>query len=539
MVAPTIALAVPWCPWLPERAASMARLRYALGIATDYDKDKPHEFVSSTSDPRAGYREFGDKLPNDVWSEQVFSWLASMDADWCMQIQEDAVVPPNLWKIVHAIIEAAPEGQDVIGLHVCSPIAEGLVGEGVRLFTTADALVGVCWLIRRTALVEFLAWRKDKLVDGWRTPTPPKGLPSLTEDTMLALWAMTTGRKILHTIPAIVDHDISMASVWGNDDHQNRRPKVPWTDPRVTGADLEDPAWWRGGTSVPHIGRFYEATPRLAKRWVKDFTTSDYGRAVHDDGSDYLAGMKHRMLAKAYTKPKYRLFVGTPYRTGVHPEYVASIFKLQRMLGLDVQHEMSLDVRHELVDLVRVRSRMVRLAVESEATHLMFADGDNAWSPETVISMLRTGLDYVQAPYLSRDGAGYHIRPIEDVRRLGAYQPEHIQPDQTVEIEGTGFGLTMLSRSMMEQMLTAYGGGDLDFLDLMGGQPAITTALFMPMILERGFMGEDLAFAHRWRQLGGKVWMYIGKGTPIAHFGEGKYQGKIEDLGFSHTEAAE
>ncbi len=181
---------------------------------------------------------------------------------------------------------------------------------------------------------------------------------------------------------------------------------------------------------------------------------------------------------------------------------------------------------------------MLRLAFESNCTHIAFADGDNAWLPEVVVAMLRSGKNFVQAPYMRRDGRGYSVRPIEEVRRLGNYLPEHIQDDETVEIEGTGFGLTILSRACMEQMLAAYGGKDLDFFDRIGDQVYLTTALFQLMIRDRVLLGEDMSFAQRWRDLGNKIWMYIGQGSPIAHYGHALYQGKIDDLGFEHNERA-
>jgi hypothetical protein len=544
VVAPTIALAVPWCPWIPERRESMARLRYALGICSEYDRNEPQAFTSATSGATAGYREFGDKLPNDVWSEQVFTWLASTDADWCMQIQEDAVIPPNFWACVRAIIEAAPEGTDIIGLHVCHPFAEHLAKEGSRIFTSAEGLVGVCYLVRGSAMREFVEWRKTKLADGWRTPTPPKGLPSITEDTMLGMFALSTGRRVLHTIPAIVDHDTEMKSVWGNDDHENRRPRVRWDAPEYLGKswtpkDLEDPAWWKGGPSIPHVGRLHEATPRLCRRWVEGFDHAAYVRAQADDGSPLATGMKYRMLAKAYREPKAKLYVGTPHRGALHPEYVASILRLQRMLGLDVLHDLAFDpgeggggLRMEHDDLVRVRSRMLRLAYESGATHLLMADSDVSFAPQVVAAMISTGKDFIQAPYLRRDGGGYTLRALPHEREAG---PRDVQPDSTVEIEGTGLGLTLITRSCMERVLAHYGGGDLDFLDVVDGLPYLTTALFQTMIADHELLSEDMSFAKRWRDVGGKVWLYVGQGTPIAHYGSVCHQGRIEDLGFVRT----
>ena len=163
----TLALALPSCPWIPERAASRERLHEALGLL-----DEQPEGIEII------WREFTEKAPNDVWSESVFTWLAEQDVDYCVQIQEDAEIPENFWKILVAILESLPPEADMLGAHVCSPLTPALVEEDVRLFSTADALVGVCWAVRGETMREFVEWRRTQLNDGWRTPVPPKGLPA-------------------------------------------------------------------------------------------------------------------------------------------------------------------------------------------------------------------------------------------------------------------------------------------------------------------------------------------------------------------------
>jgi hypothetical protein len=98
-----------------------------------------------------------------------------------------------------------------------------------------------------------------------------------------------------------------------------------------------------GRVNIPHLGRFYPSTPDTARRHVRGFTIDDYARLKADDGAPVLTGLQYRMLAKAYKAPLYKLFIGTPYQgEGVQPDYVASIYKLQRVLGIDVRHEMDL-----------------------------------------------------------------------------------------------------------------------------------------------------------------------------------------------------
>jgi hypothetical protein len=564
-VAGAISLAISHTPWIPARVESMKALRGMLGITAM----AMHRAILD------GYREFTDRVANPVWSEAMWRWAAQTASQWCLFLQDDTRVAPRFWAILEALLGALPEDADVVGLQFTHPAAQSMAEEGVRLCTTTDALIGVAYVVRRRALREFLAWRATQLNPGWNIPGPR----FLSEDTMLGLWCAVTGRKIYHPIPTPIDHDTSIASTYGNDEHHYRRPGVTWE--HVGTQPIEMAEWWKlGSMTIPHLGRFYPTSPEMARGHVKGFTLEAYARLKADDGGPYLMGLKYRVLAKAYKAPKYQLFLATPHRTdGVRPEYAQSVFTLQRMLGLDVHHEMSLDVRQEHQDLVRVRSRMLRLAYESGASHLLFADGDNAWPPEAVIGMLHTGKDFVQCPYLRRDGKGYTIRPTEKDRRAGRTAPEDIQPDNTIEVEGTGLGLTLISRACMQRMIEHYGERDqkrvdleqlaqalqradtplvealiaealeellewraghmgMFTFDLVDGQLYPTVNLFQLLVRDRVQLSEDTSFATRWRDLGGKVWLYIGNGSPIAHYGAAKYQGSIEDLGFARAKGA-
>lgn len=525
----TISLAISHTPWVPERVESMARLRKQLGIAPeDTERPKFQPFANL-------YLEMTDRAPNAVWSEKMWWWAVDTGADWCLFLQDDVEVAPNFWPALRAMLQAlgpasdiGPRPVDVMCLEVAQPAAQALYDDGARWLTTSDALIGVGYVIRRKALAEFLEWRASKLKPG----ALDKG--GLTEDTMLGIWCLVTGRRIWGPLPTIIDHDTTIASTYGNDQHTNRRPLVRWDT--VGPHDLESKATWTEGP-VRHIGRFYEASPYLAMRWVEGLTEADFVRFKADDGSPVLTGLRYRMLAKAYKEPKYKVFLGTPHTgAGVHPAYAMSVFQLQKLLGIDLFHEMSLNLRQEQQDLVRVRSRMLRIAYESDCTHLLLADGDNAWPPEVVAAMLRTGKDFVQAPYLRRDGRGYTIRPTKKDRDAGFTADEDIQADNTIEIEHTGLGLTLISRECMATMLEHYSGGALDYFEPHEGKLTKTTALFMLMIRGCVLLGEDTSFATRWRDIGGKVWLYIGDGSPIAHYGEHLYQGRIEDFGFKRSQ---
>jgi hypothetical protein len=263
----TIALAIPHTPWIPERVASMARLENALGTMM-----VPGFSPEPSSKPWGGIgRVFTDRAPNKVWSEQLWLWGLETGADYLCQLQDDVLVSPHFWPELHAMIAAVPD--QVIGLEAAHPRGRQLARAGIRWYTTADFLVGVAYVLPRAFLDAFLDWRAHELRDGW----------VIDEDMLIGLFCLVTGRMIYHPIPTVVDHDVSLASNYGHENHSHRRPSVTWENFEPAGpvASWEAPDFWRP-RAVPHLGRFYSHTPNLARRWVKGFGEREWRRAQED-----------------------------------------------------------------------------------------------------------------------------------------------------------------------------------------------------------------------------------------------------------------
>lgn len=621
----TIALAIPWCPWIPERVESVRRLREALGFA-DFDGKRP-TVAQAEAIGLVDYAEFSDRESNDVWSGKLFDFLADSGADWALQIQEDAEVPANFWQIVRAIFKALPPEAEIVGFHVCHPLAGQLFDDDVRLMTTADALVGVCWAMRRDTMRAFRDWRRTELVEGWREPVPGpgKGLPHLTEDTMIGCFALATGRKIWHPLPAIVDHDTSMKSVWGNDDHQNRRPVISWKDAAMHGhawklEDLEGPGFWlnlfkrvaqvdqdgnfvgyaRGYNMDPaarargrrHIGRFYEATPHLARRWVKGFDEGKFVAAMKDNGFAERRRLVHVQAARMPAmEPALSIMLCSPNRGRTAPEFNQTVWNALREQTIELVNGYEIvGARQWSEDIVRVRSRFARLVLEHGCDVMWNLDADVSHDHSLFRGMLALGRDFVCAPYPKRDSL--------DLKRVAAagQDPRGRPPeafaytynvtfcDESLNASGKGLavddrgcvevaamplGCSMIRRAVLERMTEYYGEEfapvdlqdamnthgvgrsvlvrrieelvdevfrwrsgreEMQFLDEVDGQARKTVALFK-MIVGPELYGEDVSFCTRWRALGGKIFMYLGPGSPAVHHGELAYSGDVGAFG--------
>lgn len=513
----------------------------------------------------------------------MWQWAAGTQASHCIFLQDDARVSPSFWSELTAMVQAQPEA--VIGLEVVHHAATALAAEGHRWFTTADCLVGVGYVVPRAKLTAFLSWRASELLDGWRTPGP-NGQPALTEDTLIAVWCLVTGERIWHPLPTIIDHDTEIASTYANDGHPNRRPLVRWdTDARAP--VLAAAAAWRTDVAPPHVGRFYEATPHLARRWVRGVTEEDVQRWQRDNGRNLIRSLGYAQRARALRAngdPPPRVFVATPTREGHHPEHTTTLLRLQGAEFADLMVPVEVDyVAQERMDLVRARSRLVTSFLDSDASHLFFVDADVSFGPELLFHMLAAGKEVVAAPYPRRGQVNFAAvaRAGGEVLAAGdppdapawnypvVYLPDadrRVDEQQCVEVERIALGCALIQRSAIERMVAFYRerlvaerrllrqhAERMEDRELAGAirrvlgyldeeaDPSLTfadeqtsrqhVALFLLPIRRGHMLGEDYAFCERWRRLGGKVHMYLGPGSPVNHHGSITHRGRLESFG--------
>lgn len=259
-----ISLGISHTPWVPERVESMRRLTDALRRST------PNYYLGET---------FSDRCPNWVWSEKMWTWASNVQCTHCLFLQDDTMVAPNFWPALYAMLSEVPD--EIIGLESVHPYGMTIARQGGRWYTSADGLIGVGYVIPRHILVEFLAWR-SALSKG--------AVEAITEDTLIDVFAMSTGRRIWHPVPTIIDHDVRLDSTYGNDHHSYRRPSVLWSDGDIGGwlpENLERPefwapVFWSTSESVPHLGRFYAGTHWLGKQWDKSWTIERHNACEAD-----------------------------------------------------------------------------------------------------------------------------------------------------------------------------------------------------------------------------------------------------------------
>ena len=605
----TLALAIPTtASWQPERKASLDRLMAQLGL----ERGGPPDILLHDN-----------KSDRHEWSDVIWTWGASTTATHFLWLQDDLTVAPNFWKALHALITALPD--QLICLQSAHQAAAALCTEDVRLYTTIDGMLGPGGVIPRAVLEEFNAWRVNGLT------LPAKEFPE-GEDTLLGMFAMATGRTIWSPVPTLIDHPDDAGSNYGGQGAARRRPLVRWDMAKFFGnawelEDLEAPGFWEGRfkrveTVAPdlvskmgsrrayamapepprHLGRFYEngVVPRLARQWVKGYSAADMARDLGDSGVHELRRLSYAIRGKG-RMPTERLLVCTPVRGDVSPHYAVQLLAYQAMGDTQIASGFELlDAWAWSDDLVKVRSRFVYKALETDCTRILWLDADNVASAVAIRGMLQSGKQIVGCPYPRRDALRLErlqkykegLPPGTPLEAL-AYDYSYdvfdgaLEPDETgcAKVPWFPLGCSLVHRSVFERMVSYFeelertatvdltrleeshtrtelrqlaedlakevslwrkGHLGLNVIDRdpFTQQDHPMVALFnlmrrdSPRTAMPRLWGEDQSFCYRARDLGIDCWLYLGPGSPVSHDGSHLYRGHIEAFGFTRGPGA-
>ena len=164
-----------------------------------------------------------------------------------------------------------------------------------------------------------------------------------------------------------------------------------------------------------------------------------------------------------------------------------------------------------------------------QSTHILFIDSDMGFPPELVTDMLMFNEPLIGTIYRQRK------EPVSWAGS-GTGTPMTERRGDFMEVEGVGFGCTLISRGCVEQMIAAYP----ELIDTRlhlhpAGETLRSTGTNRLMrffekidIPDRGLVSEDLSFCIRYRKIGGKVWANIGH--RISHVGPNDFAGRYLDV---------
>jgi hypothetical protein len=163
----------------------------------------------------------------------MWGWMLDTGASHCLTLQDDVIVSPDFWPALRAMIESGPAR--ILGLSAVHPLGPEQARQGRRWYRTQSWIVGWAYCLPREVLARFVEWFDAN----------PERVAVSNEDQLLNEWILETQQDTWHPLPSIVDHDTSIESTYGNDDHTHRRCTVTWRG--YAAEDLSSVDWWRSG----------------------------------------------------------------------------------------------------------------------------------------------------------------------------------------------------------------------------------------------------------------------------------------------------
>ncbi len=219
------------------------------------------------------------------------------------------------------------------------------------------------------------------------------------------------------------------------------------------------------------------------------------------------------------------VFLATPCYGGVVAQgYMQSVIGIMRRAA-DDGYDVTLALLGQDALITRSRNTLLAHFMASEtATHILFIDSDISFDPALVQRLIASAKDVVAASYPLKthywDGhADQRMRRGEPASTAGLRYVGELCEGPLAEREGdlatatyVGTGFMLISRSAILRMIEAYPDTQYQTIHAYsqtGAAKLTPYALFDCMIdpVTRTYLSEDFAFCHRWRGLGGQIWM--------------------------------
>lgn len=249
-----------------------------------------------------------------------------------------------------------------------------------------------------------------------------------------------------------------------------------------------------------------------------------------------------------------RLMVATPLYDGAQADYLRSVIGLAGAAARrGAECSFAWLSNNAVID--RARNVLTAAFLQSDATHLVFVDGDIGFAPEDLLDLVARmqaddRLAVVGAPYPKRrinwqlvasaaakglgQGNPAALERFSGVFALDPVDPQaNFQIDEPLELVRAGTGLMVIRRDVIETLCARhpelrYAADQLDRESGLAGETL--TALFQPLIdPETGhLLSDDYAFCHRVRDAGFRIWLAPWMRT--THTGPARFAGSLADL---------
>lgn len=171
-------------------------------------------------------------------------------------------------------------------------------------------------------------------------------------------------------------------------------------------------------------------------------------------------------------------------------------------------------------EIAVARALMVSRFLRGKGTHLVMVDHDVMWQAGGLLQLVDHDEDCVAGLYPQRlDPLSFPIKWHDDAKP-GSFV-EHPAGKKLIGVGGVPGGFLCLSRGMLERMVVEYRSL------VFKSNDETTCDLFDRVRVGEHRLSEDYSFCHRWRAMGGKIW--LDPDINMGHVGLKVFQGKFGD----------
>ncbi|MDP5103287.1 MAG: hypothetical protein NWP98_05125 [Erythrobacter sp.] len=248
------------------------------------------------------------------------------------------------------------------------------------------------------------------------------------------------------------------------------------------------------------------------------------------------------------------LMVATPLYGGAEADYLRSVVGLTGAAErAGVPCAFAWLSNNAVID--RARNVLAAVFLQSDATHLVFVDGDIGFEPEALLDLISRmqsddRLAVIGAPCPKRrinwslvasaaakglaQGEPAVLEKYSGIFALDPLDPQaNFRVDAPLELARVGTGLMVVRRDVIETLCARhpdlrYAADALDRESGLAGDHL--TALFQPMIdpASGHMLSDDYAFCYRVRAAGFRIWLAPWMRT--THTGPARFAGTLADL---------
>ncbi len=215
------------------------------------------------------------------------------------------------------------------------------------------------------------------------------------------------------------------------------------------------------------------------------------------------------------------VMIATPCGSGKYDRgYVNSLMATEKLLAQFGAKVRWAELPH-CSDVALARNKLFGNFLRTSDTHLFMIDDDMTFRPIDVATLLLAKRDFVAVAGVRKVyPPSFAVNVSDD---FGRPIPIKVDPETGfLSASGIGMAFTCLSRAGCERMAQVYA--DLGF---DGADGRAEFGVFNPMIVNRRYLSEDFAYAHRWRQLGGEIW--VAGEISLGHTGSFTWDGAWGD----------